>query len=543
MFLVFWRQQAMSKRLLMKELSRYNVGTWADIIYRNSLLYPDQEAFVYGDTRITYSEFNTRINKLINALHEMGVRKGDVLGILSWSCLQFVEVYGASMKGGFIASPFNPRLRADELEYIINYSEANTLFVGPELIEVANSLKQRLPKVKNYISLEGSAPGMTAYDDLLKSLSGEEPDVQVEEDDPVCIIYTSGTTGMPRGALYTQSRLIEDSKILVIDMSLEPGHKRVQITPLFHIAGNTHFRASLYSGGCNIIVKFFDAAETLEIIQRERATHMDFVPTHLAAMLNLPNLKKYDISSMKFLWYGASPMPLEVLKKGMKVFGPIFAQGYGQSESGPAISHLSKEDHNVLDRPQKEQKKLGSAGRPDIGVQVRILDEKGNDVELGEVGEIAVRSKQTMVEYWHKPDDTKATLIKGWLHTGDMGYYDEEGYIYIADRKKDMIISGGENVYPREVEEVLYRHPAVLETAVIGIPDPYWVERVHAVVATKKGASTTAEELIAFCKKQIASYKAPKSVEFVDALPKNPAGKILKRELREKYWKGTQKKT
>jgi acyl-CoA synthetase (AMP-forming)/AMP-acid ligase II len=533
----------MSKRLLMKELSRYNVGTWADIIYRNSLLYSDQEAFVYRDTRITFSEFNTRINKLIDALHKMGVKKGDVLGILSWSCLQFVEIYGASMKGGFIASPFNPRLRADELEYIINYSEANTLFVGPELLEAANSLKQRLPKVKNYISLEGSAPDMMAYDDLLKSLSGEEPDVQVEEDDPVCIIYTSGTTGMPRGALYTQSRLIEDSKTLAIDMELQPGHKRVQITPLFHIAGNTHFRASLYTAGCNIIVKFFDAAETLEIIQKERATHMDFVPTHLAAMLNLPDLKKYDISSMKFLWYGASPMPLEVLKKGMKVFGPIFAQGYGQSESGPAISHLSREDHNVLDRPEKEQKKLSSAGRPDIGVQVRIVDDKGKDVELGKVGEITVRSKQTMVEYWHRPDDTKTTLVKGWLHTGDMGYYDEEGYIYIADRKKDMIISGGENVYPREVEEVLYLHPTVLETAVIGIPDPYWVERVHAVVTTKKGASTTAEELIAFCKKHIASYKAPKSVEFVDALPKNPAGKILKRELREKYWKGTQKKT
>ncbi len=529
----------MSKRLLMKELSRYNVGTWPDIIYRNALLYPDQEAFVYGDTRITFSEFNTRVNKLINALHKMGVRKGDVLGILSWSCLGFVEAYGTSMKGGFIASPFNPRLKADELEYIINYSEANTLFVGQELIEVAASLKNRLPKVKNYICIEGSAPDMIARDELLKSPSGEEPDVNVEEDDPVCIIYTSGTTGMPRGALYTQCRLIEDSKILIVDMELQPGHKRIQITPLFHIAGNTHFRSSLYAAGCNVIVKFFDAAETLEIIQREKATHMDFVPTHLAAILNLPDLKKYDISSVKFLWYGASPMPLEVLKKGMKVFGPIFAQGYGQSESGPAISHLSKEDHDVLDKPEKEQKKLSSAGRPDIGVQVRILDEKGEDVELGKAGEITVRSKQTMVEYWHKPEDTKATLVNGWLHTGDIGYYDEQGYIYIADRKKDMIISGGENIYPREVEEVLYRHPAVLETAVIGVPDQYWVERVHAVIATKKGASVTAEEIIAFCKKNLAGYKAPKSVEFVDALPKNPAGKILKRELREKYWKKT----
>ena len=531
----------MPTKNILRELCRYNIGTYADIIYRNALLYSNQEAFVCGTERITFSEFNVRVNNLIHALYEMGVRKGDVIGILSWNCLEYADVYGVAMKGGFIASPFNPRLQANELEYIINYSEANTLFVGPELLEVANSLRPRLPKVRNFISFESSAPSMIAHHDLLASQQGQEPDVQVDEDDPVCIIYTSGTTGVPRGTLYTQRRFMEDSKTLVIDMGLQPGDKRVLITPLFHIAGNTHFRSFLYIGGCNIILKFFDPAATLQIIQDERATHMDLVPTHLIAMLNLPDLNKYDISSMKFLWYGASPMPLEVLKKGMKVFGPIFAQGYGQSESGPAISHLSKEDHNVLDRPEEEQKKLMSAGRPDIGVQVRIVDDEGNDVEPGEVGEIIVRSKQIMVEYWHKPDDTRANLIKGWLHTGDMGYYDEEGYIYIVDRKKDMIISGGENVYPREVEEILYRHPAVLEATVIGIPDPYWVERVHAIVVLKEGASLTADELIAFCKKNLAGYKAPKSVEYVNSLPKNPAGKILKRELREKYWKGLQR--
>ncbi|MFC2050954.1 AMP-binding protein, partial [Chloroflexota bacterium] len=250
----------------------------------------------------------------------------------------------------------------------------------------------------------------------------------------------------------------------------------------------------------------------------------------------------YNINSLQFLWYGGSPMPLEILKKGMKAFGPIIAQGYGQSESGPAISHLSREDHNVLDRPKEEQQKLSSAGQPDIGVQVRIVDGEGNDVAPGVVGELIIRSKQMMAEYWHKPDDTHNAIVDGWLHTGDMCFYDEKGYIYIADRKKDMIISGGENVYPREVEEVLYRHPAVLEATVIGIPDPYWVEKVHALVVTREGTSATAEEVIAFCKKQMAGYKTPKSVEFVDSLPKNPAGKILKRELREKYWKETEKK-
>jgi len=527
----------MSARNILSELSRYKIGTFAHIIHRHALLYPDQEAFVYGSERITFSEFNARVNSLIHALQTMGAKKGDVIGILSWSCLGFVEVYGAAMKGGFIASPFNTRLREHELEHIINYSEANVLFVGLELVEMADKLRPHLPKVKNFISFEASVPDMTYQGDLTTTYSKAEPDVQVEEDDPVCIIYTSGTTGMPRGALYTQRRFIDDSQILAMNMRLQPGHKRILITPLFHIAGNTHFRSSLYTGGCSIIMKFFNPEATLQAIQNERATHVDIVPTHLVAMLNLPDIDKYDVSSLEFLWYGGSPMPLEVLKKGIKVFGPIIAQAYGQSETGPAVSHLSREDHDVLDRPEKEQRKLRSAGRPDIGVQVRIVDEEGNNVEPGEVGEIIVRSKHVMVEYWHRPDETREAIVNGWLHTGDMGYYDEDGYIYIADRKKDMIISGGENVYPREIEDILYQHPAVLEAATIGVPDPYWVERVHAVVLTKKGVSTTAEELIAFCKKRIAGYKVPKTVEFVDSLPKNPAGKILKRELREKYWK------
>ena len=527
----------MSGQYLLKQLSRYNPGTWADIIYRNAKLMPNREAFVFGNTRITFSQYNTRVNKIINALLEMNCKQGDVIGILSWNCMQFVEVYGVTMKGGFIAAPFNPRLKDNELEYIINKSEANTIFIGPELLDIANKIRPRLTNVKNLIAFEGTVPDMISYEALLSSSTGEEPDVTVDEDTPICIIFTSGTTGVPRGALYTQRRFIEDSKTLSIDMSLKTGHKRIQITPLFHIAGNSHFRSTLYTGGCNIICKFYDAAETLQLIQNEKATHMDFVPTHLIAMLNLPDLKRYDISSMEMMWYGASPMPLEVLKKGMQVFGPIFAEGYGQSESGPAISHLSKEDHDVLDKPEAEQKKLSSAGQPDIGVQVRIVDDNDNDVEIGKTGEIVVRSNHTMREYFHNPEDTKIAMANGWLHTGDLGYYDEAGYIYIADRKKDMVITGGENVYPREIEEVLYRHPAVMEAAVIGVPDPYWVEIVHAVVVLKKDQKATAEEIMAFCKKQMAGYKTPKSVEFIEALPKNSAGKIMKRELRDKYWK------
>jgi len=537
------RSKATSTEYILRELCRYKIGTYADIIYRNALLSADREAFVYGPERITFAEYNTRVNSLIHALWSMGVKKGDVIGVLSWNCLDYVDVYGAAMKGGFIVSPFNLRLQANELDYLINYSEANTLFVGPELVEIVESLRPRLPRVKHFISFEGSAPNMIAHRDLLATHSREEPDIQVEEDDPLAIIYTSGTTGVPRGALYTQRRFLDDTRTLVIIMGLQPGDRHIQIMPLFHIGGGTHFRAFFYIGGTTVIMpqRSFNPAATLQVIQDEKATDIDIVATHLIAMLALPDVDKYDLSSLKRMWYAASPMPVEVLKKGMETWGSIFAQAYGETESGPAITDLPRQDHRVLDKPPEEQKILASAGRPSIGVHVRVVDDKDNDVKPGEVGEIIVRSKHIMAEFWHKPDETAAAIVGGWLHTGDMGTYDEKGYVYIVDRKRDMVVSGGENIYPREVEETIYQHPSVLEAAVIGIPDPYWVERVHAVVVLKKGTSTTADQLIAFCKEHIASYKAPKSVEFVDSLPKNPAGKILKRELREKYWKGIQR--
>ncbi|MFC2069754.1 long-chain-fatty-acid--CoA ligase [Chloroflexota bacterium] len=529
----------MTDKYILKELCRYNIGTYADVIYRNALLYPEQEAFAYGPERITYSQFNGRVNSLVHALQAMGVKKGDAIGILSYNCLEYADVYGAAMKGGYIASPFNFRLQAEEFEYIINYSEVDTLFVGPELVETINSLRSRLPKVKNYISFEGAAPDMQCHADLLKEYPGDEPDVQVSEDDWMSIIYTSGTTGVPRGALYTQSRLMDNTRTLIISMGLQPGDRHIQVTPLFHVGGYHHFRAFLFIGASNVIMsqRSFDAAATLQTIEDEKATDIDIVATHLVAMLALPDLDKYDLSSLKRMWYAASPMPVEVLKKALKTWGPIFAQGYGQSESGPDISDLAREDHKVLDAPDEEQKILASAGRPSIGVHVRIVDLNENDVSSGEMGEIIVRSKHIIDEYWHKPDDTAETMVNGWLHTGDVGYYDEKGYIYIVDRRKDMIISGGENIYPREIEEVLYGHPAVFEAAVIGVPDPYWVERVHAVVTLKEGASATAEELIDLCKQKLARFKAPKSIEFIDSLPKNPSGKILKRDLRDKYLK------
>jgi acyl-CoA synthetase (AMP-forming)/AMP-acid ligase II len=529
------------KQLILKELSRYRLGTYADIIYRNALLYPDQEAFIYGSERITFYEFNQRVNSLIHALQSMGLKKGDVIGILSWNCLEYTDVFGAAMKGGFIASPFNPRLKADELYYLINYSEANILFVGSELVEMVDLLKPRLKKVKIFISFEALVPNMIAHNDLLTNYSSAEPDVEVVRDDPLYIFYTSGTTGTPRGALYTQHQKMQDTRIYAQALGVEIGDKHVMIMPLFHIGGHAQFWTFFYAGGSNVILKFFDPVATLKIIQEERATDIHIVPTHLVAMFALPDFDNYDLSSLKRIWYAASPMPVELLKKAIKKFGPILIQGYGQTESGPLVALLPKWAHKVLEKPSDGQEILSSCGQPCIGTHIRIVDDKGNDVKPGEVGEIIVQGEQIMTGYWRKPDETKETIIDGWLHTGDLGRYDERGYIYIVDRKRDMIISGGENIYPREVEEILYQHPSVKEVAVIGIPDPYWVERVHAVIVLREGETVTSEEIIEFCKQRIARYKAPKSVEFVDSLPKTPSGKILKRELRERYWKGERK--
>lgn len=529
----------MEKRLLLKELSRYRIGTYADIIYRNSLLFPDKEVFVYGERRVTFSGFNARVNRLIHLLQSLGIKRGDSIGILSWNCLECTEITGAAMKGSFIVVPFNPRLQANELDYIINDSQVKVLFVGKELIGPVLSIKERLSEVRHYVSLEEKVEAMDWYDEIIEGLPDTEPEVDVYEDDPFIIFYTSGTTGVPRGALYTHYKKLEEARTKAILAGLRHDNRHVMILPLFHIGGWSHFWAFFMIGATNIIMpnRSFDPVATLKTIEAEKATDLQIVPTQLASFLSLPDIERYDLSTLKQIWYAASPMPLELLKKGMQRFGPVFGQGYGQSESGPDIAILPEEAHKVIYEGEEEQKVLSSCGQPCLWVHARIVDEKGNDVEPYVVGEIIVQSKSVMVGYWNKPEYTKETIIDGWLHTGDMAYYDERGYMYIVDRKKDMIISGGENVYPREVEEILYRHPSVLEAAVIGVPDDRWVERVHAVIVPKEGVKISPGEIIDFCRQHIAKYKAPRSVEFVQSLPKNPQGKILKRELRQRYKK------
>jgi acyl-CoA synthetase (AMP-forming)/AMP-acid ligase II len=443
------------------------------------------------------------------------------------------------MKGGFISSPFNPRLHVKELEYLVNYSEAKALFFGPEMAETVDQLRPLVPGVQHYICLEGAAAGGIALEEMMAEASSGEPEPEVGPDDPVLIFYTSGTTGVPRGALYTHARKLNSTRVKNLEMGIRSGDRHVQVLPLFHIGGDSHVWPFYCVGGCNVIMpqRSFDPNAALQAIHEEKATDMQIVPPQLGAMMKEQNQRGYDLSTLKRIYYAASPMPVELLRQGLEMFGPIFSQGYGQTESGPQICSLPRKAHEVLDLPPEERKVLLSCGQPSPGVHVRVVDGQSRDVGPGVVGEIIAKSHSIMLEYWRRPKETAETIMDGWLHTGDLAYYDEKGFIYIVDRMKDMIVSGGENVYSREVEEALYKHPSVEEVAVIGLPDPVWVERVHAEIVLKQGAAVADSEIIDFCKGQIASFKSPKSVAFVSELPKNPQGKILKREIKARYTK------
>ena len=525
----------MGKNYTLKELSRYQPGTFAEVIYRNAILYPDTEAFVCEENRVTFQEFNKRSNRLANSLKDKGYEKGAVIGILSWNRMEYADVYGAAMKGGYILAHLNPRLSSQELKYVINDSRSRVLFLEKDFIPLIQGIRNELGTLEQVIVFDDAPDDMSGYDQFLTGNPDEEPQTGIREDDPVAIVYTSGTTGVPRGALYTQGQKMDSTVYKALDIGAQLGDRHLLILPMFHIGGDSHIWPYFITGGCNVIVPSpsFKPESILSMIEEEKITDVQIVPTQLVSLINFPDVKKYTLNTLKRIWYAASPMPVEIIKQGLAIFGPIFMQGYGQTESGPHATVLGLVNHTAS-QIDKFPGILGSCGQPGLGVQIRIVDEHGTDIEDGQVGEIIIRSKRVMDSYWHKPDETAATIKDGWLYTGDMGWCDDRGFIYIADRKKEMIVSGGENIYPKEVEEVLYRHPDVLEAAVVGAPDPYWVERVHAVIVLKDGAAVSAEKITGFCKEHISGYKTPKSVEFVSELPKNPQGKILKKVIRKR---------
>ncbi len=510
--------------------------TLGDLVKRNARNYPDKRAVVFEDSVLTHRELNERANRLANALIAMGVRKGDRVAVLAFNCIEYIEIYFGIAKTGGIADLLNFMLKPGELEYVINYTGARVLILQSEFLEAIQSVRDNL-NVEKYIILGGQADGMEPYEDLLSKGSVVEPNVPISPTDDAFIYFTGGTTGKPKGVPLSHRNIIANTVNSIIEAGTKRTDSYLVTTPIFHLAAGANIFFAAYMGCKMVICKSFDPEKTLYLTQEEKITNVLLVPTMVNAVLQVSDFNKYDLSSMKLITYGAAPMPIEVLRQGLERFPCGFMQLYGQTEAGPCMTILPPEEH-VLDGDERWVKKLGSAGRPIINCEVRVVGDDGKEVGIGEVGEIIGQSEAIARGYWEKPEDTAETFAGGWLRTGDMATVDEDGYIYIVDRKKDMIISGGENIYPREIEEIIYQHPAILECSVIGVPDDYWGENVKACVVLKPGQNATEEELIQFCKDNLATYKKPKSVEFLDELPKSPQGKILKRELKQKYWEG-----
>lgn len=512
-----------------------------EIFTENAARFPDKEAVVFGGARLTYLKLNERINRLAWALKELGLAKGDRAATLSLNCHQYLEVYGATAKMGYVHVPLNFRLKGRELSYLMNNSGASLLLVGRQYEGMAKSILPGLKQVKHLISFDGTAPDFLNYEVLLESAEPKEPPPSVGLDDLAYIVYTSGTTGLPKGAMLTHGGQMVNTELMVRELKLTEADVVLVPLPLFHVGSLSSLLPNLYAGAKAIIMSSFDPVQVLKALQEEKVTNLHIMPTMIIDILNHPDLVKYDTSSLKTLMYAGGPMPLEYLKKALEAFGPVLMGFYGQTESGPTTSYLKREEHR-LTGPPEVVKRLGSAGRPVPEAEVKVVDEEDGPLPPGQVGEIVIRGKSLMKGYWQNAEATAEAFKGGWLHTGDLAYTDEAGYLFIVDRKKDMIKSGGENIYPREVEEVIYTHPAVAEVAVIGVPHPRWGETVKAQIVLKSGKEASEEEIIEHCKTFLASYKKPTSVEFVESLPKNPAGKILKKEIREKYWKGYEKR-
>ncbi|MCB2193274.1 MAG: long-chain-fatty-acid--CoA ligase [Deltaproteobacteria bacterium] len=497
---------------------------------RSAQRHPHKTAVIFEDRSWTYSEFNARVNRLAHALSSLGMNKGDKLAVLALNGNEYLEIYHATAKLGVWMVPINHRLKAPEVAYRISHSQASGLVLGPEFVLLYDSLPAEARKaVADRLLILGQDPaenGAHGYEELLAASGEDEPLVDLHPEDILFIGYTGGTTGRSKGALTSNRAIVAGYLYKVLDYGLGKGGVALNPGPFWHTAPRNFTSLALYMGGTAVVMRRFDPTQYLRLVEQHKVTYSFLVPTMFSAILGLEGHQDYDTSSLMMLTSGGSPMPTPLKEAALERFGPVLYEFYGATET-LIMTNITAE--NML-------RKKRSVGPPAWDVFLRLLDEHGNEVPTGQVGEIFIQGPSLFSGYYRDPEKTAEAYKDGWFTLGDMGKLDEDGYLYIVDRRTDMVISGGENIYPSEVEEVLLSHPKVAEAAVIGVPDPTWGEVLKAILVLKKGQSSSLEELQDFCAQHLADYLKPRSVDFVEELPRSPVGKVLKRKLRDQYW-------
>ncbi len=505
-----------------------------------SLIVPERTAIVFDGKRFSFAELSERVNRLANGLKDLGVGKGDRIAAMQVNCNEYIEAYFAAAKLDAVYVPLNFRARAEEIEYMVNDSGPKVFISGGRYIPMLDELRSNIPSVENFICLDGAnSEGWVNYDELLENSSNDELFPLDDDDDLSMVMFTAGTTGSPKGVMLSHESFSSYILSNVSPVEIDIEEKNILTVPLYHIAGVQAVIAAIYGGRTLIIQRQFEPVEWMTLVQEESADRAMMVPTMLKMLMDHERFQDFDLSSLRVITYGAAPMPLEVIKTAIKNFpGTHFINAFGQTETAATITMLPPEVHILEGNEQeidKKLKRLTSIGKPLPDVDVRIVDEDGSEVSLGETGEIVASGGRLMKGYWNQEEATAQALKGGWLYTGDLGYFDEDGYIFLSGRAKDFIKRGGEMVSPEEVEQVLHSHPSIDEAAIIGIPDLDWGERVRAIVVAKPGATIDEAEVIEYCRSKMSSYKKPESIFVVDSLPRNPLGKVLKRVLREQY--------
>jgi fatty-acyl-CoA synthase len=506
-----------------------SIATVAEVTRHHARVRPGHVAITFEGRDTTYGALDDKASRVANGLVALGVRPAARIGVLDKNHESFFEIWFGAAKANAVLVPVNWRLAGPEIAYVLNDAKAEVLFVGEAYLDTLAKIRGELTTVRKIIVTDRDYP---AWRDRQ---SARDPMLPIAGGDVAAQLYTSGTTGHPKGAQLTHDNLLT----LLPAVSRQwgnwtPDDVSLVCMPLFHIGGSGWGLVGFYSGLRNVMTREFVPQQILDLIGEQRITVALFVPAMILFLTQCPGIREAKLDSLRSIVYGASPIPIEALRNALTLFPKAgFAQVYGLTETTGAITYLGPEEHAD---PNAEV--LLSCGKPMDSVELRIVDDAGNVLPPRKVGEIICRTPQVMKGYWNLPQETARAIHGEWFHTGDAGYLDENGYLYIYDRVKDMIVSGGENIYPAEVESALYGHPAIADVAVIGVPNDRWGEAVKAIVVLKPGAKASAGDIVTYARERIAGYKVPKSVDFLDALPRNPSGKILKRELREPYWRG-----